>query len=261
LTDLLRKNGNLDSLDARRLCRDWLKAARLAVLQDAEEFSEVLFAIERIGSLASGTIDNLNTYGPYLSAIAAASPLFNDVPSVRPEFHRPFERLYPLVQRARNDALHQGAYARHLAGHAVELAIMLEDALMANARQIGDFMVMSPVCAEPWHPLSYARQQMLGHSFSFLPVRLETTGEWRLLSDAAVARVVREATDYRDRAKRLTATVAEATSQFGLQLLAPELVAFDMPVARVLERADSIPVLVVGAHRELLGIVTPFDLL
>ena len=44
----------------------------------------------------------------------------------------PFSRLYDLVQDARNDALHQGAFARHLTIHAIGLALILEDALRSS---------------------------------------------------------------------------------------------------------------------------------
>lgn len=229
------------------------------MLQDAEGFTELLFAIERVGSLVSKKLGSLDTYEASLRAIASNSPLSEAVPLAHPELHRPMDRLYPLVQRARNDALHQGAYARHLASHAVELAIILEDSLMADARLVGDFMVTSPVCAQTWQPLSYARQQMLEHSYSYLPIQIEQG--WRLLSDAAVARVVRGARDYDDRKKRLTATILETTVSYGLELVVPRVATFTDPVTEFLTSGDPLPVLIVGANRELLGLVTPFDLL
>ncbi|MFN7917880.1 MAG: hypothetical protein U0Q55_21210 [Vicinamibacterales bacterium] len=231
------------------------------MLEDAEGFQEILFAVERLGSMVSGRIESLHTYAHFIKPLALESSLSEDVPAALPALHRPFSRLYELVQRARNDALHQGAYARHLASHAVELAIMLEDALMADARLVGDFMVKSPVCAQPWQPLSYVRQQMLENSYSFLPIQVDGADGWRLISDAAVARVVRGATSKDDRTARLTASVSQATTQYGLSLIKPQTVPFDMPVTEVLKQDGSTPALVFGRDGDLVGIVTPFDLL
>lgn len=44
--------------------------------------------------------------------------------------------LYDLVEQGRNEALHQGAFARHLAEHAIELALALEDALANGDRRV-----------------------------------------------------------------------------------------------------------------------------
>ena len=41
--------------------------------------------------------------------------------------------LYDLVRNARNDAMHEGAFARNLAVHLVQLSVMLEDALVNKA--------------------------------------------------------------------------------------------------------------------------------
>jgi len=43
-----------------------------------------------------------------------------------------FTALYESVRKARNAAVHEGALARHLAVHALEMALVLEDALMTN---------------------------------------------------------------------------------------------------------------------------------
>ena len=73
------------------------------------------------------------------------------------------------LKDGRNDALHQGACARHLANHAVQLALVLEDALMPSEPKVSDFMVRDAICAAHWQPISFVRQQMLANSFSYLP--------------------------------------------------------------------------------------------
>lgn len=46
-------------------------------------------------------------------------------------------------------------------------------------------MVKSVIVVEPWRPVAHARQLMLMHSFSFLPVRHGQ--KWFLLSELALA--------------------------------------------------------------------------
>jgi hypothetical protein len=83
--------------------------------------------------------------------------------------------LYRVVKNAWNDALHQGAFARHLTKNAIELSIMLEDAWATYRNPIiADFIVGGPVCAELWQPLGFVRQQMLANSYSYC-LSLEAT--------------------------------------------------------------------------------------
>ena len=82
--------------------------------------------------------------------------------------------------------MHQGAFARHLTVHAIELAIVLEDALtQLKNPMVSNFMVRNPVCAEMWQPVGLIRQQMLVNSYSYLPVLREN--HWYLISDADIA--------------------------------------------------------------------------
>jgi hypothetical protein len=41
-------------------------------------------------------------------------------------------RLFNVVREARNKAVHDGAYARHLNGRLVDLLLLLEEAIMTN---------------------------------------------------------------------------------------------------------------------------------
>lgn len=246
--------------EAELYCRDELRQARAAVLKDAEAFLEIIFAIERTGSLAYGQPAGLKQYYRDLTRLAARSPLAEDCPRDTPDCHMNFNALYNLVQSARNEALHLGAFARHLASHAVELALVIEDGLVNGSERVGDYMVKGPVCAEPWQPLSLVRQQMLANAFSFLPLRVEGSGSWRLVSDLAIARYLSEGQRNGERHRRLAQSVT-AAQQSGLALLEARTVSPEDSVHKVLADASPTPVLVVSPAGHLLGIVTPFDLL
>src|SRR5262249_10076879 len=140
--------------DTRRYLRDELRDARAAALADAEGFSAVLVAIERVGAVSTGQVQALSTYKQSLRDLASVSPLAVQLPVDHPTFHTDFDVLYDLVRTGRNDGVHQGAYARALADHAVQLALILEDALMANAGKVKDFMVRDVAVARPSQPLS-----------------------------------------------------------------------------------------------------------
>ena len=135
------------------LCfRDQFRFGRAVAVKDAEGFSEILFTVERLGSFLSKEIGTLKSYLPVLQDLACDSPLARELPKVYPGLHLPFDRLYQLVMQARNDALHQGAYARHLTSHAIELSMVLEDALMNNLGTVAEFMVRDPLCCSLWQP-------------------------------------------------------------------------------------------------------------
>jgi hypothetical protein len=191
--------------DKERYCRDELRTARAAVLRQAEALPEMLFALERVGATVAGKVRTLEGYRKKLTEVGTRSPLAELIPRQHPVLHIGFTALYNLVQTARNEAMHQGAYARHLAQHAVELSLILEDAFMNRSNRISDYMVKSPVCAEPWQPISLIRQQMLTNSFSFLPVFLGDG--WRLVSDYGIATMLRSVSNDGERAKRLNATL------------------------------------------------------
>lgn len=243
--------------------RDQLRDARATVLKDAEAFEEVVFVLERIGVYVTGRIENLAYYAESLEQEASKSPLADSIPSALPDWHAPFSTLYALVRWARNDALHEGAYARHLTAHAVELSVILEDALMADAFSARDFMVKDPVCAQLWQPMSSVRRSMLVNSFSFLPVAVgaSESPQWWLLSDFSLAVYLRDAQGSNELNRRLAQKLGEVVNKGLLNLTeAPECGPEDA-VTTVLERSQGRPVLVLGPQRELRGIVTPFDVL
>jgi hypothetical protein len=222
-------------------------------MKDGEEYDGILHAIERLGCAMTHKIGDLGKYRPEILGLAQPIlPLKQHC-----EWYIPIDRLYDLVRNGRNDAFHQGAQARHLTTHAIELALMLEDVLMekANVSTIGDYMVRGPVCASLWQPISFIRQQMLIESFSYLPLWKEE--KWHLISDGAVAIYL-----LTDRKSRLADTVEEAINK-GLTIESASIHYCDDLVTNVFQAAHTAPMLICRKEciSDLIGIVTAFDLL
>jgi CBS domain-containing protein len=231
------------------------KLARATALRDAEAFDQLLFAIERFGSYITRTNDGLADLKRAISQVASQSVFFEDAPRKWPGVHAHFDSLYESVRIGRNDALHQGSVARHLAQNAQELAMVLEDALMSNARTAADVMVRAPICAETWQPLSSIRRTMLLNSFSFLPYQ-KAMSDWRLISDSSLVTFLGTRVE---RNKRLIMSLEEAMPA-GLKDSRPHLCASTTPIDEIAAAVDDIPYLVMN-DKHLLGIITAFDLL
>jgi CBS domain-containing protein len=174
------------SLDERVHYRDELRAARYAALADSEGFGEICYAIEALGIRLHGRQVAMSGYEGVIKKLALESPLFSSLINSFPSYFTKFGALYETLRTARNDAMHSGTYARHATEAAIELCIGLEDALMFGTRRhVKDLMVKSPTSVDPRQPLARARQLMLMHSFSFLPVRINN--EWKLVSELGLA--------------------------------------------------------------------------
>ena len=199
--------------------RDQLRGARAAALRDAEAQQEIVLTLERLGTYLFGSMANLGKYQDVIAKLAEHSPMATDVPSTLPELHTTFARKYQIIRRGRNAAVHEGAFARHMALTAVEVALILEEAIMHGSYQARDFMVRNPVCAYLWQPLSFIRQTMLANSFSYLPVATDTEPQpvWQLISDFRLAKYLRA----NGRASRdvLVQKLSEAVDSKRLQLL------------------------------------------
>ena len=126
---------------------------------------------------------------------------------------------------------------------------------------ISQFMVRDVVEAKLWHPVSYVRQQMLKHAFSYLPVREENT--WQLIPDFLLARFIRGAGSQNTRRKRLATRVHDAIAENELVLLQADTATPDAPIADVLRHISERPILVVDpAHEDVLvGVLTSSDVL
>jgi hypothetical protein len=130
--------------------RDQLREARAIALQDAEAFDAIIHVIERVGVFLKGVKSrpgNLDAYKPLIKREAKRSPLAEGILPDYRELHVEYSELYELVREGRNKAMHEGAFARHLADHAIELSIILEHALMTNFKRVDQFMVRNPICA------------------------------------------------------------------------------------------------------------------
>lgn len=268
-----RKNKNRDwrafTPESRAYFLDELRQARLAAQKDAEAFDELLFAFERLGGYRLAESAALGDYRESLLDLAAGSALGGLLGPKLAPWHSTADTLYTLVNQGRNDALHRGARARHLTEHTIELALLFEDALMNGsppAITIGDVMVRSPVIAEDWQPMSFAREKMLTNSFSNLPIW--RAGQWKVLTDAGLVAFLRKDSPNRDeRGRRIGLSLREAAGaglQFADAVVRPQMTT----LAEVSEQFANTPaiqvVLVCAAGPTdpgLLGIVTAFDIL
>ncbi len=242
--------------------RDQLRAARAAALRDAEAFTELVSVFERLGAHLTNKRVTLEKYRKAISALAKQSPMAEDVPRELPDYHQKFVVKYEVVQDARNVALHEGALARHLTINAVEMSLVLEEAIMGDSRQVSDFMVRNPVCASMWQPLSFIRQTMLANSFSYLPVAVEKNGvtEWRLISDFRLAQCLRK--NGLVAKEGLIRRLKDVVESKLLELHTATICHPQDDVERILQESNWLPALVLSSdNKELLGMLTPFDLL
>ena len=236
--------------------RDQLRSARAAALADTEGFEEVIHVLELIGRQKSNKIKKgLKSYEKELAELAKGSLLSSCIAQKISAFHTPFKELFKELVNARNDAVHQGAHARILTDHAVDITLILEDAIMSGYSKVSQYMVRGVVIAEPWHPISYVRQQMLKHSFSHLPVFVES---WKLISESAMAKYLRGQPNG-ERSKRLVRQVKDAS---GL-LVDAETKSPDEELSGVLQCIDDRPILIVNGNQknQLVGILCASDVM
>lgn len=241
------------------------RAARERAVVDAEDFQELLFAVERFGAYLHGK--TARGLGDYASRIVAFAEPDSYSLKARAAGLSPSE-LMRLVQAGRNDYMHQGARARHLVRHAVALALVVEDALMERLNSVKHFMVVEVTSVEGWEPLARVRQLMLQNGFSFIPYRDERQhgdrGQWRLISESALARGLHHG-GRKERHAFLDKQVRAAVRDGSLELEEARRVS---PEAPVLSLVEGLPLtgLALVVNREegdesVVGVISPFDLL
>lgn len=233
--------------------RDQLRAARTAALRDAEAHQEIIFVLERLGAYLLGRIANLGKYQGVIAELAEHSPVATEVPSLLPDLHATFAKKYEIARRGRNAAVHEGSFARHLAVNAVELSLVLEDAIMNDYDQVGDFMVRNPVCAHLWQPLSFIRQTMLANSFSYLPVPTgrERQPVWHAVSDFRLARYLRVNGEVSR--ERLMQKLSEAVDSGGFKLTPVQSCGPEERLDAVLQGPEGPPTLVLSPDNMFVG--------
>lgn len=248
--------------------RDQLRAARYAALADSEGFQQICFALEALGMRLHGKKADLGTYGRRLKQLAKASEILSEFAERFPSNFTTFDALFEAVRTARNDAMHTGVYARHATQSAIELCVGLEAAIMKDRtltrHQVKHYMVKSPVSVAPWQPVAHARQLMLTHSFSFLPVKHDG---WHLLSETSLARYLQLRAEGRPGVLTLLAAKIEDAAKDGLTLSPALTVGLDDEIQTLLAAPTGQPSfeprlwLVVDATLELCGVLSPFELM
>ena len=238
------------TVEERRFFRDQLRDARSTALLDAEGYHPIVTALERLGSALDPTHNGLGQFQDVLLEVTREAWADDEAGDACASA----EVLFTAVRNGRNEAVHQGVYARHLVRHCVELALLIEEGLMAGSQRVSDFMVRGAVCVEPWHQVGFARQQMLTNSFSYLPIFVE--GAWKMVSDHAVASYRANSAKPREALRQRIAVAARDA----LFLEPAVVVGPETPVPEAIKVSRGKPVLIVE-EEHLIGIATPFDFL
>ena len=251
--------------------RNKLRAARDAALRDREGYQQVLFAVEQMGRQRCPTKNTLGALrGAFTEFIQKRDPFEG-----KPPWGIEFDRLYKMMCVGRNDAMHVGAVARRLTVSCVRIAMALEDALMANAKQqltVRDYMVCTPVRTYGWQLIGLIRQTMLENSFSHLPFLKEYNdnkkdAEWRTVSADAMCRYLQGAESENCMkswlAKELNDVCWEEDECPPDKLQTRRAIEVGLEASKedVLDKiCGDLPILVIS-KKELVGILNAFDLM
>ncbi len=243
--------------------RKRLQKARYQVLEDGENWLGIAQAIEAVGkAIVKGDKDK-DTLGKLKEAlqkfVKKCHPTTDQGQYEIEEgpFESTFKNLLEEIKEARNDEAHTGTAARAAARIATVVGIYLEDTLMAASGAEKDgvkaYIQEQVVRAYTWQRLGECRRLMLTHSFSYLPVQIEN--EWKMLSDAELAKYLADKGP--DGRKE---TIKEAIKN-GLNVKdAPEVKSIYCK-EKALKKMKGQAAVVINKEKELLGIITPFDLL
>jgi hypothetical protein len=225
------------------------------------------FAFEALGARLRSDSGTLEKYRPFLCALVEEnlSTGFED-----------FGTFFEAVKAARNDVMHTGAYARNAAVAAVQLSLLIEEAvlsLLANKNEdkttrtkVADFMVRSPITAEPWHTFGHVRRLMLLNSFTYLPIF--TNDNWHLISDMAMASMFQplsNANRNRLAATRISDVLGCPMPQLRLQVAVIVEPGWEIDPLLKCEQHPGLWLVVNAKDREppnqLVGVLSPFELM
>lgn len=243
--------------------RGRFREARAAVEKDGSDCMAIIHVLEDFGQVLTG---KMGTIEKYQKCITAFVSVHNPADAFATDYHIEFDKLYRIVRNSRNRAAHEGARSRYFVPRVVELSLMIEDTLMrqAQADELKDYMVTSPVIAYTWEPLSIIRKAMLSNSFTHIPYR--RGGKWSVVSDSAIALYLRFGGNY-DAAK-LNTTLEEALTGGMKSHECPIVASPSTKVYEVLHQvrkcdpSNVLPILVTHPKEDyLLGILTYSDLM
>jgi hypothetical protein len=226
------------------------------VARDAEAFHRGTLMLEKVAHIAGARVGN--TLGQSKETIL--SLFLADTLDGRQQRCE----LFDTVLRARNMAIHGGAWLRHHTSRLVDLFLLLEEAIIIKMEVIDQIMVRSPLEAKTWHLVGHARNDMLSNSFSALPISIETGSKnrWMVLCDEAIMRLI-WGKSREDRDRLLSQTIEDAINNEKMHLREAAVCAPRDPIQSIAGRSQW-PVLVIdnsSGAENLVGIVTPFDLL
>ena len=238
--------------------RDEIRKARHAVTEEGAGYEVIVQAVERLGAYLWNPKKKkgFGDLGKYKEAL-------------RDLFPTDFDRVYERVRIGRNAGVHQGAEARPLVQNAVELAIMLEHALRgkSNMDKAREIMASPVVRTYTWEPVAQARQKMLAESYSALPLWRKGceggVGDWSVITADAIVEWLQEAPFGTCRTEREKMQLVEAIGNGkGLKTTKACTTGPDEKI-KLPEEGWSGGVLLVtnGEQRDLIGVVTAFDLL
>lgn len=235
-------------------CFSRLRDARALVLRDAESFHEAAMALERVGQVLCGQGRNgLGAYRGELLELARTAE-GAELPEVA--------RLFDTVRDARNMAVHEGAWARHLSSRLVDFFLILEQAIMKKMKCAEDIMVRQPIVAETWHMIAHVRQTMLANSFSNVPVLIDN--RWHIITDLMIMRFLRGAPDGKEKKARLSSQLEASIRKGEIVPIVARCFLPETKLDDLISAMDVGPALVTDGNSSaprLLGILTSFDLL
>lgn len=251
--------------------RKRLQEERYKVLEDGENWLTIVQAIEAVGKAIV-----LSQTKPTALAKKRVNGL-RDLKEPLQEFvkkHHPtasqdeedFKDLLEEVREVRNAEAHTGAAARAAAKIATTVGIYLEDTLMiyledtlmaasGAKKTVKAYIQKDVVRAYTWQNLDECRRQMLIHSFSYLPIKVKN--KWKMLSDANLAKYLAD-----QNSNELWKQKVECAMEKGLKIEPAKEVEQTDSKACALKKMDGKAAIVTeGENKDLVGIITPFDLL
>ena len=243
-----------------------LQKARYRVLEDGENWLVIVQEVEAVGKAVSKSPKPVYGLEKLKEPLQCFVREYHPTVSQEEEDFENFKDLLEEVQRVRNDEAHTGAAARAAAKIATTVGIYLEDTLMA-ASGAGDnvkaYIQKEVVQVYTWQRLEECRRLMLMHSFSYLPIK--TGKDWELLTDVNLAEYLASAKCDRKRKKLMWETVAGAIKKQEVRLKlkpANEVKQTDSKACALKKMNGKAAIVTAGdKDKDLVGIITPFDLL